>query len=66
MTYLIRPQGDSYLVIEASPESPKRHQAERIVAVCGTMADASRVMAGLIAIRPCPVIGASPLALAIN
>ena len=49
MTYHIKPQGDSFLVVQADPEHPKDRLAERIIAVCGNRADAELVVAGLYA-----------------
>lgn len=49
MTYHIKPQGDSFLVVQADPEHPKDRLAERIIAVCGNRADATLVVAGLYA-----------------
>ena len=51
MTYHIKPQGDSFLVIKtADPSNPKDRMAERIIAVCGNRADAAQVVAGLYAV----------------
>jgi hypothetical protein len=48
MTYHIKPQGDSFLVIKtADPSNPKDRMAERIIAVCGNLPDATAVLKGL-------------------
>jgi hypothetical protein len=47
MTYDLRQQGGSFLILECNPEAASRLQAERIVAVCGNADDAGRVLAGL-------------------
>ncbi len=47
MTYAIREQSHSWLVLEQDPESGNRAQAERLLAVCGNRADAVRVVMGL-------------------
>lgn len=47
MTYAIREQSHSFLVLESDPESGNRSQAERLLAVCGNRADAVRVVMGL-------------------
>lgn len=50
MNYHIKPQGDSFLVVQTDPDHPKDRLADRIIAVCGNRADAAQVVAGLYAI----------------
>ena len=48
MSYHIKPQGDSFLVIKtAHPSNPKDRLAKRIIAVCGNLPDATAVLTGL-------------------
>ena len=51
MNYSIKPQGDSFLVIQVEPDNPKDRLAERIIAVCGNRGDAEMVGAGLLALK---------------
>lgn len=50
MNYHIKPQGDSFLVVQHDPDNAKDRLAERIIAVCGNRADAAQVVAGLYAV----------------
>jgi hypothetical protein len=47
MTYHIKPQGDSFLVVQTDPDHPKDRLADRIIAVCGNLPDATAVLKGL-------------------
>ena len=47
MTYAIREQAHSFLVLVQDPEAGNRAEAERLLAVCGNRADAVRVVMGL-------------------
>lgn len=51
MNYHIKPQGDSWLVLQANPENPKDGHVDRLIAVCGNRSDAAQVVAGLRLLR---------------
>lgn len=47
MTYTIRPQAHSFLILATDPAAGNRGESERLLAVCGNRADATRIVRAL-------------------